>query len=193
MRMSLSAIYDRFISYADVDLGWVEGYLLPALGVSSKRVIIERHIKIGSPVIAGLERVTSRSRYILLMVSPAGLVDESAPFSEQLASHVSVAKQHDCLIPLMLEACALPLRVEFRVQVECAGAANGEAEFMRLCAPPDRPQPTLEHILCPTLAWFLSLKQMQNRLLAGNVTSGICAGACVARCSVSSALQPTIS
>jgi TIR domain/NACHT domain len=141
--------YDLFVSYADVDRAWVAGFLLPALGLAAERVITERSFRPGAPVVSEFERAVTSSRYTVLVLSPAYLADEWSTFGEQLASYASVAEQRDRLIPLLKEKSELPLRIDFRVRLDCTDKANWESEADRLRALLNQPEPAPERIPCP--------------------------------------------
>lgn len=140
---------DVFISHAKADRAWVQGYLLPALGLPPERVITPQDFRPGAPVVAEFERAVMDSRYTVLALSPAYLADEWATFGELLVSHVSVAEQRGRLIPLLLQPCTLPLRVDFRVRLDCTDEANWEQETARLRVLLDQPEPAPERIPCP--------------------------------------------
>ncbi len=88
--------YDLFISCTRADLEWVQGFLLPALGLPPERVICNQGrvagataFQLGAPIPAEFERAVTASRFTLLILSPAYLADEWAQFSEQLASYAA--------------------------------------------------------------------------------------------------------
>ena len=83
------------------------------------------------------------------MLSPAYLADQWSLFGEQLSSHASVAEGRDRLIPLLLHPCILPLRVDFRVRLDCTDQANWESETARLRDLLGQPEPAPEDIPCP--------------------------------------------
>ncbi len=141
--------YDLFISYTEADRAWVQGYLLPGLGLPPERVIIPQDFRLGAPVVTEFERAVTDSRYTVLVLSPAYLADEWATFGELLVSHTSVAEQRDRLIPLFLQPCTLPLRVDFRVRLDCTDEISWERETARLRALVDQPEPAPERIPCP--------------------------------------------
>ena len=140
---------DLFISHADTDRVWVEGFLLPALGLSPERVITKRDFQPGAAIVAEFEHAVASSRYTLVVLSPSYLVDEWAAFGGQLASYSSIAEQQNRLIPLVLKPCELPLHVEFRVRLDCTNTSNWESEVSRLRTLLNQPDPTREHIPCP--------------------------------------------
>ena len=141
--------YDLFVSHAESDSAWVRGHLLPALGLPPERVIAPRDFRPGAPVAAEFERAVTGSRYTVLVLSPAYLADAWAAFGEQLTSHASVAERRDRLIPLLLRPCELPLRIDFRVRLDCTDEASCEDEIARLRVLLGQSEPPPERISCP--------------------------------------------
>ena len=62
--------YDLFISYTEADKAWVEGYLLPALGLPLERIVTPKDFRPGAAVVAEFERAVTDSRYTVLVLSP---------------------------------------------------------------------------------------------------------------------------
>jgi WD40 repeat protein len=148
--------YDVFLSFAEGDRDWVEGYLLPALGLPKERVIASQQTKhsesfqLGASVVNEFERAVTSSPYTLLVLSRAYLADQWTTFGEQLASYAAVAEQRNRLIPLLRERdCSLPLRIEFRVRLDCTEQDRWEPEIARLLELLAQPEPKAERIPCP--------------------------------------------
>jgi TIR domain-containing protein len=127
--------YDLFISFADDDRDWVEGYLLPALGLPKERVVTgqstshSESFQPGVIIVNEFERAVTSSRFTLLVLSRAYLSDQWSRFGEQLASYATVAEQRERMVPLLREReCRLPLHIEFRVRnaplLKAAGVKN---------------------------------------------------------------------
>jgi WD40 repeat protein/energy-coupling factor transporter ATP-binding protein EcfA2 len=153
--------YDLFVSFEDGDRDWVQGYLLPALGLAKERVIASQHTKHtespqpGAEVVAEFERAVTSSRYTLLVLSRAFLADRFSTFGERLASYAAVAEQRDRLIPLLIERdCSLPLHIQFRVSLDCTERDNWESEIGRLRELLAQPEPKPERIPCPYPGMF---------------------------------------
>src|SRR5450755_1528516 len=125
-------IYDLFISYADVDHDWVEGYLLAALGLPKEQIITHEQFRLGAPKTEEFHRAVITSRYTVLVLSPAYLTDEWSIFSEQLISHISVTDQSTRMIPLLLHSCNPRLSISFRIGLNCTDKAHWEREISRL-------------------------------------------------------------
>ncbi len=141
--------YDLFVSYSRADRAWVHGYLLPALNLPPDRLITPQDFQPGAAIVGEFERAVVSSRITLLVLSPAFLADEWATFGEQLAAYAGVAEQRDRLVPLLIEPCELPLRLEFRVRLDCTNEDDWEGEIARLRALLGRPEPGPERIPCP--------------------------------------------
>ena len=148
--------YDLFISCTQADRVWVEGFLLPALGLPPERLICSQEkvsgatsFQPGAPIPEEFERAVTGSRYTLLILSPAYLTDDWAKFSGQLASFAAVAEQRHRLIPIERDKCELPLYIEFRVRLDCTDKDNWEAAAARLRELLSRPEPLPEPMECP--------------------------------------------
>jgi WD40 repeat protein len=148
--------YDVFISFAEGDRDWVEGYLLLALGLPKERVIASQQTKhsesfqLGAPVVNEFERAVTSSRYTLLVLSRAYLADQWSTFGEQLASYAAVAEQRNRLIPLLRERdCSLPLHIDFRVRLDFTQQDRWDSEVARLRELLAQPEPKAERIPCP--------------------------------------------
>jgi hypothetical protein len=130
LKSSLS--YDLFVVFADADEPWVHGYLLPELGHPGPRLITRDSFRPGAAINAEFERAITSSRFTVLVLSPAFLSDQWSVFGEQLAAHASITGGADRLIPLLREPSDLPLRLDFRVRLDCTQHANWTHEVGRL-------------------------------------------------------------
>jgi hypothetical protein len=147
--MQPTASYDLFISYATADSEWVHGYLLPALGLPTGRTITSHDFQPGAALVAEFERAIKTSRYTLLVLSPAFLADQWAAFGEMLSAHSSVAGGVERLIPLERHPCALPLRIDFRVRLDCTDEESWPDEVDRLRQVLSVPEQPAVAIPCP--------------------------------------------
>jgi len=141
--------YEVFLSFAGADRPWAAGYLLPALGLPSDRVITTQSFKPGASLIDEFDRAIRGSRYTVLVLTPAYLTDQWSQFSEELASFASVAGQQDRLIPLLKESVELPLHIDFRVRLDCTDQANWDSAVGSLRTLLNQPKPEPERIPCP--------------------------------------------
>ena len=109
--------YDVFISYRakEADKAWVRKKLLPYLESKGVRVSIDLKFQLGVPVITSIERAIQRSRYTLVVLSPAYLESSYAEFERLLATHLGLEESQYRLIPIMYEKCTpqLGLRILF--------------------------------------------------------------------------------
>ena len=79
--------YDLFISYAEADRPWVEGYLLDALTEAGTRYTSEAAFALGAPRLTEFERAVQHSQRTLLVVSPAYLAEGFTRFTDVMAQH----------------------------------------------------------------------------------------------------------
>ena len=137
--------HELFISCAGADEAWVLGYLVPELGLSPDRVLTRRDFRLGRSIAREVERAVSSSRYTVLVMSRAFLMDEWAGFGEDLATWSGLEDNAEKLIPLALEPIDIPLRLQFRVRLDCTSedqwpeAARQLREFLHQQAPGPEP------------------------------------------------------
>ncbi len=109
--------YDVFISYRakEAEKAWVRKKLLPYLESKGVRVSIDIKFQLGVPVITSIEHAIQRSRYTLVVLSPAYLESSYAEFERLLATHLGLEESKYRLIPIMREECTprLGLRILF--------------------------------------------------------------------------------
>jgi WD40 repeat protein len=147
--------YDLFFSCASANIRWVDGFLLPALGLRRDRVISNQLLsgatpfQEGAPLSDEIGRVVRSSRFTLLVLSPAYFAGVWTVHSAQLASYLTVQERRTRLIPLELENSRLPLDIEFRVRLDCTQQDNWEAVAARLRELLKQPEPEPERIPCP--------------------------------------------
>ena len=147
--------YDLFVICARANVDFVNADLLPRLGVSPERTLVLGAFTPGATISDEVERGISESRYAIVVLSPAFLADRWAAFGEQLASYSNTMKGR--LVPLVLEACAVPARLEFLVALDFTDPSRRDAEAERLrrhlfaeaAEPPPVVPPRPEPILTP--------------------------------------------
>ena len=103
--------YDVFVSYAQADREWVEGYLLDALIQVGLRCHSEAAFALGAPRLLEFERAVQRSRRTLLVLSPAYLADGSGQLVDLLAQSYDLQTESWRAIPLILHPASLPPRL----------------------------------------------------------------------------------
>ena len=123
--------YDLFISYADADRGWVEGYLFDCLKQSGINYYSEAAFTLGAPRIAEFERAVKQSRRTLLILSPAYLVDGSSQFIDLLAQTHGLESSTWPVIPLKLHAATLPPRLGMLTSLDATNPDEWDAVVER--------------------------------------------------------------
>jgi hypothetical protein len=103
--------YDLFVSHAEADRAWVEGYLLDALAQGEVRCHSEAAFALGAPLLTEFERAVSQSRRTMLVLSPAYLVDDFGRFGELLAQAYGLETDTWPVLPLNLQPVELPPRL----------------------------------------------------------------------------------
>jgi hypothetical protein len=141
--------YDLFVAYADADASWVQGCLLPSLGLPPGRSITKHDFRLGAALVSEFERAITQSRFTVLVLSPEYLRDEWANFQELIASYWFVSLGMQRLIPILLEDTDLPVRIDFRIRLDCRNEANWKPELKRLRELLERPEPEPRKIECP--------------------------------------------
>src|SRR5438309_10626542 len=79
------SLYDVFISYAEADRAWVDGFLIDGLESAGVRCHREAAFTLGVPRLAEFETAVRSSARILLVLSPAYFSSETASFVDLLA------------------------------------------------------------------------------------------------------------
>lgn len=129
-RASAAQDLDLFLIYARADAAFVRDVLLPGLGLSCERTLLVAELTPGASRVREIERGVCRSRFTVVVLSPAYLSDGWAVFGEALASHLSIGSER--VIPLRLADCELPVHLDFRVALDFRSDADREFELGRL-------------------------------------------------------------
>jgi len=133
--------YHLFISYADADRPWVEGYLLVALKQAGINYHSEAAFTLGTVRIQEFERAIQHSQRTLLVISPAYLTDGVNQFIELLAQHYGLETGTWKVIPLLLQSVPLPPRLGILVKLSATNPEEWEEAIERLCGDLKRPGP----------------------------------------------------
>src|SRR5690349_7802973 len=119
--MTPSPSYDLFISYAEADRAWVEGYLLDALQHAGMRYQSEATFTLGVPRILEFERAVRESTRTLLILSPAYLVDGFSQFADLLAQNYGVEAARWPVIPIILNrSTVVPQRLAMLTSLDAS-------------------------------------------------------------------------
>lgn len=127
-----SAAWDLFISYAEADRAWVEGYLLDALEVAGVRSRSEATFTLGVPRLVEFERAVQQSRRTLLIISPAYLADDVTQFVNLLALTQGLETSTWKVIPLILKPTPLPARLALLTALDATDPERWPAALERL-------------------------------------------------------------
>jgi hypothetical protein len=134
--------YDLFVSHAEADRWWVEGYLLDALAEAGLRVQRERTFQLGAPRLAEFARAIAESRRTLLVLSPSFIADGSAQFVSLLAQQYGADTRTWPVIPLTLHELDQPdPTLAMLVGLDACSPTEWDAVLRRLCDELQRPLP----------------------------------------------------
>jgi WD40 repeat protein len=139
--MPPSPTYDLFVSYADDDRAWVEGYLLDALNQASVRYHSEAAFSLGVPRIIEFERAITQSQRTLVVLSPAYLINRFSQFADLLAQTYGVETAIWPVIPLILRPVSLPSRLSMLTALDATDPADWPTAVEQLCQTLQRPVP----------------------------------------------------
>src|SRR6266702_2167958 len=140
---------ELFVAYAESDADWVHGFLLPEIGLDPRSVLTPREFRPGAMLVTELERAVQSAQRTLVVLSPAFGLSHWSAFAELLATHDSLMRDSDRLIPLLLAPYELPLRLHARVRLDCTKPSRWESEIARLRVLLRREAPPAERLPCP--------------------------------------------
>lgn len=141
--------YDLFVSYADADREWVEGFLLDALNAAGTRILTQKDFPLGSRWTKQFERAVEQSARVLLVVSSAYLGDLNQQFVDGLSAYRSLQADEASVIVLLLEDVPLRLGLEALVKLRAITSADREAAITRLCKDLNVESAAARPIPCP--------------------------------------------
>lgn len=147
--MTESSNYDLFIVYADENADWVEGFLIPAIGVPPERILTKEGFHPGEDKVTAFERAVMQSRYTLLILSPAFFADVWVMYGQSIAAYARVKDQSDRLLPLIRTSCQLPPHLDALISLDCTHETGVQGEVERLRQLLNQPEPTVTPLPCP--------------------------------------------
>jgi TIR domain-containing protein len=124
---------DLFVSYAEADRAWVEGYLSSALEPFGLQCSFQRlpshtntpaeieHTRQMADLLPPFEQALTTSRYTLLVLSPAYLGSYFGQAFARLAISNSMVTERWNVIPIILQPVQLP---PYLMQLACLDATN---------------------------------------------------------------------
>ncbi len=136
-----AATHDLFISYAEADRAWVDGFLIDALEQAGVKHHSEDAFALGVPRLVEFERAIKQSTRTLLILSPAYLADTFGQFVDVLVNSYGMETATWPVIPLTLQAVELPPRLSQLVRLEAGTPDSQQRALAKLCAELKRPVP----------------------------------------------------
>jgi hypothetical protein len=130
------------ITHACQDEAWVQGVLLPALGLAEGQYWTRAEDDLGVLKLDGIERAVQACRYTLLVASSAARVDQWAQFAGQLAEHLGIEEGKPRLLLVSRDFVPgserahelLPLRQRCLVCLDCSDPERTPAALAALAA-----------------------------------------------------------
>jgi WD40 repeat protein len=132
MSDAASPSWDLFVSYAEADRGWVEGYLLDGLRAAGVRCLTQADFGLGAHWTVEFERAAAQSQRVLLVLSRASLADVNQRFLDGLARYHELKTDATSVIPLLLDDVELPLGLEAKVSLWATTTEEREQAVERL-------------------------------------------------------------
>src|SRR5262245_44335920 len=128
-------VYDLFVSYVEPDRDWVDKYLLDALEAAGVTYCSEADFDLGKPRVIEIETSMKRSKYTLLVLSPAYMVDNGSQFLVSLGQSYGM-EQADTwpVIPLIRQPVDLPSRLTQLERLDATDPERWPKVIERLCA-----------------------------------------------------------
>ena len=147
----MSKQYSVFVSYADEDDAWVEGYLLNALEEAGLTCHSEAMFRLGVPRLIEFESAVKNSERTLLVISPAYLADNFAEFANLLSQYYGFDTNLWPVVGIILHPVQeLPMRLKILECLDATDATKQQKVIQRICKDFQKPVPTLATIPdCP--------------------------------------------
>jgi len=133
MPLSSAPQYDFFVSFANADRAWVEGFLLDALRGAGIQCIDEEMFRLGVPRLTEFERAVEQSRHTILVLTPAYLSDNYTQFVDLLANTFGLETSSWPVIPLLLQPTLLPTRLAMLTRLDAINPATWPNVIAQLC------------------------------------------------------------
>jgi WD40 repeat protein len=128
-----SARFDVFVSFADEDRDWVEGFLLPAFDDAGVRYGSEADFVPGEPLADQFVAAVEGSERVLLVISPAFLADDSARRLSLLAQQFGQERSTWPVLPVLLHPVEkLPLSLSMLARLDATRESEWDHVVARL-------------------------------------------------------------
>ncbi|MCB8749527.1 nSTAND1 domain-containing NTPase [Planktothrix agardhii] len=147
----MSKQYSVFVSYADEDDAWVEGYLLNALEEAGLTCHSEAMFRLGVPRLIEFESAVKNSERTLLVISPAYLADNFVEFANLLSLYYGFDTHLWPVVGIILHPVQeLSMRLKILECLDATDATKQQKAIQRICKDFQKPVPTLATIPdCP--------------------------------------------
>ena len=147
----MSKKYSVFVSYADEDDAWVEGYLLNALEEAGLTCHSEAMFRLGVPRLIEFESAVKNSERTLLVISPAYLADNFVEFANLLFQFYGLDTNLWPVVGIILHPVQeLPMRLKILECLDATDATKQQKAIQRICENFQKPVPSLVKIPdCP--------------------------------------------
>jgi hypothetical protein len=167
---------DLFISYAEPDRGWAEGFLADGLRDRGVRCLTQAGFRLGAFFTAEFERVVRESQRVVLVLSGAYLADVTQRFVENLAQCHALKDEAASIIPLLYEDVPPPDWADARVCLRATTEAERSEAVERLAveckagppgaaAEPECPYPGILPFSRANADYFCGRKKLAGELL----------------------------
>lgn len=144
-------MHDLFISYADEDAAWVEGYLLDVFDAIGIKYHDEAAFELGVPRLVSFEKAIKESKRVVLVLSPEYIGENTNQFFDLMAGQYGLETSTWPVIPLILRETALPPRLAMLTGLDATDPEQWDDVVARLCETLGTPPPSFDTALpsCP--------------------------------------------
>lgn len=140
-----------FISYAQADSAWVNGYLMDALAHAGIHCFTHATLTPGKPILSEVETLVQQSQRTLIIYSSAYRAEKSlVDFTDQLAQFYGLETSTWPVIPVVLDNSELPLRLKMLTSLNATSRSDWQNVVEGICRSLDAPlSRSIEPITCP--------------------------------------------
>ena len=128
----LHPLYDVFLSYANSDAIWVEGWLLPRLEAAELVVCTEDNFELGRARIVNIEQAIKDSSVTLLVLTPDWINGTLNHFAGLLARDGDPLGLKQRTIPILLRHCEMPKHIEMLSLADFTNKIKRDAQLVRV-------------------------------------------------------------
>jgi WD40 repeat protein len=125
--------FDVFISFAEDDREWAEGFFLAALTTSGIRCCTVDSFTAGMPLLEASSQAVELSDRIVVVLSPAYVADQAQQFVTLLGQHFGAEQLTWPVIPILLRPTELPLRLRMLNPLQATSRDEWGPVVERLC------------------------------------------------------------